>query len=50
LDKHKRRRVEDAGWKVASTTDFLGLSDEEAALVEVKLGLATAVRRQRKRR
>jgi ribosome-binding protein aMBF1 (putative translation factor) len=50
MDKRKRRRLEGAGWKVGSTTDFLGLSDEEAALVEVKLGLASAVRKQRSRR
>ena len=50
MDKHKRRRLEGAGWKVGSTTDFLGLSDEEAALVEVKLGLASAVRKHRSRR
>ena len=50
MEKQKRQRLERAGWRVGSTTDFLGLSDEESALVEVKLGLATAVRRQRKRR
>ncbi|MGA7872604.1 MAG: helix-turn-helix domain-containing protein [Candidatus Binatus sp.] len=50
MQKRKRRRLEDAGWKVGSTTDFLGLSDEESALVEVKLGLAGAVRKQRNRR
>jgi len=50
MDKRKQRRLEGAGWKVGSTTDFLGLSDEEAALVEVKLGLASAVKKQRSRR
>src|ERR1700683_5250312 len=50
MDKRKRRRLEGAGWSVGSTSDFLGLSDEEAALVEVKLGLASAVRKQRSRR
>jgi len=50
MDKRKRRRLEDAGWKVGSAADFLGLSEEEAALVEIKLGLASAVRKQRSRR
>src|SRR5713226_2009518 len=50
MEKRKRRRLEGAGWKVGSSADFLGLSDEEAALVEVKLGLASAVRKQRSRR
>jgi ribosome-binding protein aMBF1 (putative translation factor) len=50
MDKRKKQRLEDAGWKVGSAADFLALSDEEAALVEVKLGLANAVRKQRSRR
>jgi ribosome-binding protein aMBF1 (putative translation factor) len=50
MEKSKRRRLEDAGWRIGSASDFLGLSDEEAALVEVKLGLASAVRKQRSRR
>ncbi|MGA9723294.1 MAG: helix-turn-helix transcriptional regulator, partial [Candidatus Binatus sp.] len=50
MEKNKRQRLEGAGWKVGSTTEFLGLSDEEAALVEVKLGLANAVKKQRSRR
>src|SRR5260370_38265173 len=49
MDKHKRRRLEGAGWSVGSTTDFLGLREEEAALVAVKLGLASAERKQRSR-
>jgi predicted XRE-type DNA-binding protein len=50
MEKRKRRRLESAGWRVGSSADFLGLSDEEAALVEVKLGLASAIRKQRSRR
>jgi predicted XRE-type DNA-binding protein len=50
METRKKRRLEDAGWTVGSTTDFLGLSDEEAALVEVKIALASAVRKQRNRR
>ena len=47
MEKRKRQRLEVGGWRVGSTADFLGLSDEEAALVEVKLGLASAVRKHR---
>ena len=50
MEKRKRQRLESAGWRVGSAADFLGLSDEEAALVEVKLGLASAIRKQRSRR
>ena len=31
-------------------SEFLGLTDEEATVVELKLGLATAVKEQRSRR
>ena len=50
MEKRKRQRLEGAGWRVGSVTHFLGLSEEEIALVEVKLGLASAVRKQRSRR
>jgi len=50
MEKSKKRRLESAGWRIGSSADFLGLSDEEAALVEVKLGLASAIRKQRSRR
>jgi DNA-binding XRE family transcriptional regulator len=50
MEMHKRDRLESAGWKIGSTKDFLRQSGEEAALVELKLGLAAAVRAQRKRR
>jgi hypothetical protein len=39
MEKRKKRRLERAGWVVGSAGDFLELSDEEAVLVEAKLGL-----------
>jgi ribosome-binding protein aMBF1 (putative translation factor) len=45
----KRKRLEQAGWRVGSTEDFLGLSKEEQALVEIKLALADAVKSQREK-
>jgi predicted XRE-type DNA-binding protein len=50
VDERQKKRFEAAGWKVADTAQFLRLSDEEAALIELKLGLANAVKDQRKRR
>jgi DNA-binding XRE family transcriptional regulator len=50
MDKRKKRRLESAGWKVGGTSEFLGLTEEEAAIVELKVGLANAVRDQRSRR
>ncbi len=46
----KRKRLEAKGWKVGSTTDFLGLSSQEEAYIEIKLRLAEALRNQRMRR
>jgi ribosome-binding protein aMBF1 (putative translation factor) len=49
MRKAKRMRLERAGWTVVSTREFLGLSDEEAAFVEMKLSLAQGLRRQRQK-
>ena len=45
----KKRRVEKMGWKVGSVSDFLSLSPEEAAYVELKVRLAKALRTRRQR-
>ena len=48
--KHeKKKRLEAAGWKVGTVSEFLGLTNEEAALIELKLDLAKAVRTERAR-
>jgi DNA-binding XRE family transcriptional regulator len=49
MDEAKRVRLEEAGWKVGSAAEFLELSDDEAAFVEMKLGLAQALRERRTR-
>ncbi len=43
----KRKRLEAAGWQVGSTRDFLGLTPEETAFVEVKLALSASLKRCR---
>ena len=45
----KRRRLEAKGWRLTSAEEFLGLSKEEVALVEMKLALADAVKAQREK-
>lgn len=45
----KRKRLEGAGWRFASTEEFLELSDEEKALVEIKLALEDAVREKKEK-
>ena len=50
MDKAKRKRLESKGWKVGDAADFLGLTPEEAALVEIKLALARSLRQRRQKR
>jgi DNA-binding XRE family transcriptional regulator len=45
----KRKKLENHGWKVGSTADFLELSDEEAAYIELKLKLANRLKLARTR-
>ena len=50
MKKTKRARLEAAGWKLGTVRDFLGLSEEEAAFLEVKLALAKSLRKRRERK
>jgi len=50
MDKAKRKRLEARGWRVGTASDFLGLSAEEAALVEMKVRLSQALRARREAR
>lgn len=47
MDERKKRRLEEAGWAVEGAEDFLGLSEEEAAYVAMKLALSRALRERR---
>ena len=47
--EEKRKRLLAKGWKVGSTQEFLGLTDEEAAYIELKLRLAESLRERRRR-
>ena len=49
MNTGKLKRLHAAGWKAGSARDFLGLSDQESALVELKLALVTAVREARRK-
>jgi DNA-binding XRE family transcriptional regulator len=51
MKQSKRARLESKGWNFGSAEDFLDLSDEEAAYIEMKLALSEKLkqRRQRKR-
>lgn len=43
----KKESLKRAGWNVGSPKEFLGLSDEEAALIEMKLALARSIKEHR---
>jgi len=50
VHEEKRRRLEAKGWKVGSAREFLGLTDEETAYIDMKLRLAASLREQRQHR
>ena len=50
MHKSKKKRLEAAGWRVGDAAEFLDLSDEDVALIEVKLALAKLVRKLRGKR
>jgi len=43
----KRTKLEREGWRVGTAAEFLGLSPEEAALVETRLALSRGLRARR---
>lgn len=43
----KRKRLEAAGWRIGSAADFLELTPEESALIELKLSLSTRLKERR---
>lgn len=47
MDAAKRKAVEAAGWKVGDAADFLQMSDEERQLLDARVSIALAIRRQR---
>ena len=46
----KRKALEEAGWRVGSVEDFLGLDEAESQFVDIKLALARLLRTTRTRR
>ena len=47
MNRVKRERLKQAGWKVGSAKDFLGLNEQESALTEMKLALAQTLKERR---
>ena len=47
MNAAKRKALEAAGWKVGDAADFLEMSAEERQLLDTRVELALAIRRQR---
>ena len=50
MENTKQRRLEQAGWRVGGAADFLGLTPEDAALMEIRAGLSQALKHRRQAR
>lgn len=47
MDASKKAQLEKAGWKVSDTKEFLGLTEEESAYIEMKLDMASLLKAER---
>lgn len=47
MDESTRKRLEADGWKVGDTQEFLGLSDEEMAYIDLRIAVRNALRTRR---
>jgi DNA-binding XRE family transcriptional regulator len=50
MNTAKKRRLESKGWKVGTAREFLNLSAEEAAYVELKLALSKNLQEYRRQK
>lgn len=47
MEKKKLLKLQEHGWKVGNASDFLGLSQEESAYVELKVALSQYLQEKR---
>ena len=50
MKQSKRQKLERNGWRVGTASDFLGLSAEESAYIEMKLALSETLREEREKK
>jgi predicted XRE-type DNA-binding protein len=50
MNKSKKEALEQKGWKVGTASEFLGLTPEENAYIELKLSLSQFLQEKRKTR
>ena len=49
VDKRKKARLQRKGWKIGDVAEFLDLTDQESAYIEMKLALSEKLRARRAR-
>jgi len=49
MDKIKRERLQAQGWKIGTVAEFLELTPEESALIEIKLALSKSLKERREK-
>ena len=47
MRKEKKKRLEAKGWRIGTVKEFLDLSSDESAYIELKIRLAEGLRRRR---
>ena len=47
MRKEKKEELEHASWKVGDAKDFLGLTDADMAVIDMRVSLATQLRHRR---
>ena len=50
MRKQKKKRLAAKGWKIGTVQEFLGLSNEESAYIELKIRLAAGLRQRRQQK
>ena len=50
VKQSKQKKLERNGWRVGNASDFLGLSTEESAYIEMKLALSEILREEREKK
>jgi DNA-binding XRE family transcriptional regulator len=49
MRRSKRQKLEKKGWRLGSAQEFLGLSEQEAAYVELRVRLADSLKARRQK-
>jgi DNA-binding XRE family transcriptional regulator len=50
MEKKKKKKLESRGWRVGGTREFLDLTPEEEAYIELKLALSQNLRERRQQK